>query len=164
MAHGLVFFNFYAINKTLRRWFSLLYMNLIFKLFGRAFFKKEAAVKAWGDYFAPRGVKVLWFSTLLINLALWLLAFLIKKGLHQDLAIMHYNVIFGIDYLAPRGQIYFLPLVALLLFIGNVCLSAYLFRKDAFLLMTLLSAGLVANIFVGLALYSIYLVNFVKIF
>lgn len=138
--------------------------NLIASFFGKFLIKREALVKAWFEYFSFKPAKIYWLVTVIINLFLWLLAFLIKRGLNQDLAILHYNITFGIDYLAPRSQVYFLPLIALVLFFINAGLSFIFLKKDKFIFSLLLISALALNALVGLGLYSIYLVNFVKIF
>lgn len=139
-------------------------MNFTFKLFGQFSFKKEHLSKFLADYFSVRSHKIYWLAAAIANLLLWALAFLIKRGLHQDLAILHYSITFGIDYLAPRVQVYALPLLALLLFLANGLMSLHFFKQDAFLANILLAAALTVNILVGLGLYAIYLVNFVKLF
>lgn len=136
----------------------------ISKFFGKFLFKKEAAGKFLQEYFADRTIKIYWLAGGAANVLLWLLAFLIWRGLHQDLAILHYNIIFGIDYLAPRTQIYFLPLIALILSLLNAGLSLAYWKRDLFLSKLLLAAVAAVNIIVGLGLYSIYIVNFVKLF
>ncbi len=139
-------------------------MNFTHKFFGKFLFKKEAWGRGWADYFAFRPAKVYWLATLAVNLLLWVLAGLIKRGLKQDLAILHYNITFGIDYLAPPVQIYWLPLIGLLLFAINAYLSMIFLKRDGWLVNLLLASALAVNVLVGLGLYSIYLVNFVKIF
>lgn len=139
-------------------------MNFIHKFFGIFLFKKQAWVARLSDYFSIKTIKIYWLAILLTNILLWVLAWLIKRGLNQDLAILHYNITFGIDYLAPRNQVFFVPLIALVLIIINGCVSLVFFKKDSFLLNLLLICNLAINFIVGLGLYSIYLVNFVKIF
>jgi hypothetical protein len=139
-------------------------MNFANKFFGKFLFKREALAKSWGEYFAWLPARVFCLATVAVNLLLWLGAWLIQRGLNQDLAILHYTITIGIDYLAPRAQIFYLPLIGLVLFLLNGCLSFIWFKKDKFLVNLLLAAALAVNVLVGLALYSIYLVNFVKIF
>ncbi len=145
---------------------KLYYMvkNLIPKFFGRFLLKKEAVGQSLADYFAFKPAKFYWLVIGIVNLLLWLLAWLIQRGLKQDLAILHYNVTFGIDYLAPRGQVFWLPVIALVLFLLNGWLAFLFFKKDTFLANLMLVSALMVNLLVGLGLYSIYLVNFVKIF
>lgn len=139
-------------------------IQILPKIFGKFLFHKEQVIKAGAEYFVIPVVRLYWLLTLAVNLILWILAFLIKRGLNQDLAILHYNTTFGIDYLAPRGQIYWLPLIGLLLLFINGALAFVFLKKDKFLGSLLLVSSLAVNFMVGLGLYSIYLVNFVKIF
>jgi len=133
-------------------------------MLGQTLLLKEAFLASVNDYLAEPVIRRYWWALGAVNAALWLLAWLVWRGLHQDLAILHYNIIFGIDYLAPRGQIYFLPFIATILSFVNGWLSLGLCAKNAYLSRLLLAAALAAGLIVGLALYSIYLVNFVKIF
>jgi len=98
---------------------------------------------------------------LMVGLALnWLLALIIKTNLKQELAALHYNIIFGIDLLGSPTEIYLLPLASTLMSLFNLVLILFFHRQDKFLSKLLLATSLVINGFIILAVYSIYLINF----
>ena len=138
--------------------------NFSHKLLGRFLFKRQSWSKTLADYFSISTIRVFWFVTLLLNLGLWTFTWLMVRQLPQDLAILHYNITFGVDSLGAPGELYWLPLWGLLLFLANAIITLWFYKRDKFLLNLLLSSSIFINIIIGLALYSIYLINYVKIF
>jgi len=126
-------------------------------------FKKIGLQSLLNDYFKPFHIKVYIIFFLVSNLLLWLLVWLIVANINQDLAILHYNIIFGIDYIGQPRTIFLLPIYGFGLGLGNWFLSLLIFRKNKLLIHLLMASTLVSHIFLGLAAYSIYLVNFVNI-
>lgn len=96
------------------------------------------------------------------NLALWLGTYYINVNVSQNLVVLHYNVDFGIDLIGEVKRIFIIPVFSLIIIFVNVfLLFNFLRRKDfKFISHLLLAAGLVANLFLFIALVSIYLINF----
>jgi hypothetical protein len=138
--------------------------NFSHKFLGKFLFKSQGLGKTLADYFNVLYIKIFWLITLLINLGLWIFTFLMIGKLPQDLAILHYNIIFGVDSLGAPSELYWLPAVGLMLFLANAIISIFFYKKDKFLLNLLLSSSIFINIVMGMALYSIYLINYVKLF
>lgn len=67
--------------------------------------------------------------SILLNAALWLQTFLMFSQ-DDTTAILHYSIDIGIDFIGQGKQIIVLPLVGLLLLIGNTVLGAGLKRAD----------------------------------
>lgn len=118
---------------------------------------KLALIICW----RPATVKFFLITGLVLNLLNWMLAWLIIARLTagQELAILHYNVLFGIDFIGSPWQIWLLPLYGLLLYLGNNLLALTLQAKDRLAAQILIGASLMVNLFLALALYSIYLIN-----
>ena len=134
------------------------------KMWGQILSKRQELGKIWSDYFAWKPARIYWLVALVLNLALWLMAWLIYRRLDQELVILHYNVIFGIDSLGAPAKIYWLPGIGLLIFSFNALASLFCQERDRFLIGSLLVGSSLINVILGLALYSLYLVNFVNLF
>ena len=67
-----------------------------------------------------------------LNLATWIWLFWqIKPG--EQTVFLHYNILFGADYVGPRWQIMVLPLTGLLILIVNVVLGWVFYNRDKFI-------------------------------
>lgn len=65
-----------------------------------------------------------------VNIIHWLiLLFKIKAGSNVDILI-HYNVIYGADFVQKAKFAYLIPLVALIFLVGNSLLSNFYFSKE----------------------------------
>ena len=97
----------------------------------------------------------------LINAALWAGSIFLARALGEGLAVLHYNVVFGIDLIGNASQMYIMPLLALVIVIGNTLLASYfLYRRERIAVIILISAALLCNLYALVALYFSYLANF----
>lgn len=104
---------------------------------------------------------ILLIITLLINVLTWVASYFLNNIIATDLAVLHYNVVFGIDLVGDASQLYFTPFIALVILIVNILLAAFLKNKrDKLISAMLLSIALVVNIFCLAALYFSYIINF----
>lgn len=96
------------------------------------------------------------------QLILWLEAFFIKKILSGKIVVLHYNIDFGIDLVAPAAYIYYYPLLALIVvFLNFILLMLFYKRKNLNVLINyLLGGALLFSIILSLVLLSVYLINF----
>ncbi len=92
----------------------------------------------------------------------WLQAFFIFRNLSGDFLVLHYNVDFGTDLVGPPVQIFLYPLFGLGISVINIILTAIFNRHKDFSILahSLLAAALAFGLFLNLALWFIYLVNF----
>jgi len=105
----------------------------------------------------------LYFIILLgFNLFVWLVVYLININVSQDLVILHYNIDFGVDLIGGVKGLYIIPTLSLIvILINGILLFPFCHRKDfKFLAHLLLAASLAVNLFLLIALGSIYLINF----
>lgn len=109
-------------------------------------------------------LKILTFSTMAVNAAIWLFANYISNQIGLDKIALHYNVDFGIDFYGDTRQIYTVPLLGTIILAFNFLLLLIISRnikKDIrFISSILLVTALVANIILLGAVTSIYFVNF----
>jgi hypothetical protein len=68
-------------------------------------------------------------TSLLLNVVLWLLPWMFFP--YNDTgAVLHYNVDIGIDFIGQGRQIFLLPLIGLLVAVGNSMLGYVLYHAD----------------------------------
>jgi hypothetical protein len=95
----------------------------------------------------------LWFLeaiSLVVNSISWaVLRFKIRPG--SELLPLHYNIFYGTDAVGRGYQLYFVPLIGLFIFAVNVGFSLALERRDPFGSKMLVSATLVSQFVVLLA-------------
>jgi len=105
----------------------------------------------------------LYFIILLgLNFFIWMAVYLININVSQDLVVLHYNVDFGVDLIGGVKRLFIIPTLGLIVILTNgTLLFSFCRRKDfRFLANILLGASLTVNLFLLIALGSIYLINF----
>jgi len=97
-----------------------------------------------------------------LNLLAWLGTVLIFRSLGNELTVLHYNIDFGIDLVGHRGQLFFNPILGLVLILLNLILILLLARhKDfKFIAYLLWATAVLVNVFLLLAVLAVYLINF----
>jgi len=136
---------------------------MLTKFLGYFNFKKAGWKDILASFFKLSFVKIFLIFTILCNLLLWLLSWLVVVNINQELSILHYNIIFGIDYIGNPYSIFWLPAFGLAIALVNILGSLWFFKREKLLAQMLMLSTLVFHIFLGLSLYSIYLINFVNI-
>jgi len=76
-----------------------------------------------------------------------------------DPIFLHYNILFGVDFIGPWWQIFFLPAIGLLILIINTVLSWLFFQKDKFGAYLLLGVALLCEIFLFIATVLLVFLN-----
>ena len=97
-----------------------------------------------------------------LNLLIWLLSYYVNMQVSQDLVILHYNVDFGVDLIGNVKEIFIIPALGFIIILVNVFLlfNFSKHRHFKFLNHLLFTASILVNLFLLLALASIYLINF----
>lgn len=81
-----------------------------------------------------------------VNILIWLwLAFRIPPQSEQ--VFLHYNILFGVDFVGAWWNVYLLPLTGLFVFIVNFVIGWLLFNKDKFITIILQTVNLISQIF-----------------
>ena len=110
-------------------------------------------------FFYIRFYLILIFS---LNIFLWFFTYYIVSNSHNDLIILHYNVNFGVDLIGNANKLFIMPLLSLIISLINIILIfSFSKRKDfKFITHLLLFPCILINLFLFVAIYSIYLINF----
>ncbi len=98
------------------------------------------------------------FISLVLNGSLWIYFFQNKKESAYP-AILHYNIIFGIDYLDEYGKIYLISSAGLIIIFANAILGYILYNKEKLATYFLVFNMLIVQIFLIVAGYLIVGIN-----
>jgi hypothetical protein len=102
--------------------------------------------------------KILLIITVVLNLLVWLsIALFIKP--QDDPIFLHYNVLFGVDYLGLWWKILFLPLTGIMITLVNGVLGWLLFSKDKFVAHLLNTISVLSHIFILVATALLIFLN-----
>lgn len=107
-------------------------------------------------------VKIYLVILVLQNISLWAFVWLFSKQVGDSLAILHFNVDFGIDLVGDAKKLFAIPVLGLFVSLFNFLLL-FVFLKNKnfkFIAYLLLTAACLVNIFLSLALGPIYWMNF----
>ncbi|HOW60440.1 MAG TPA: hypothetical protein P5548_02140 [Candidatus Moranbacteria bacterium] len=112
------------------------------------------------EFFTSGIVHWVFIGSLVVNLANWgLIIFFIRPV--DFLLILHYNVYFGVDIIGPWWQLYFLPLIGIIILSINTILS-YLFyqKKERIIAHLLMLAAFISQVGITIASVSILMMNY----
>ncbi len=94
----------------------------------------------------------------ILNLFLWIL-FLQNKKEGDYPVILHYNLIFGVDYLDQYQKIYLISTMGLIILLLNLALGYYLYLKEKLASYLLVFSAFIVQIFLLFAGYLIIAIN-----
>ncbi len=112
------------------------------------------------EYFHSGLIQWVLIGSLILNVANWIfIAFFIRPV--DFPIILHYNVYFGVDVIGSWWQMYFMPLIGLLILLVNAFLG-YLFyqKKERIAAHLLMLATFVVQIGLSVAVASLLLINY----
>ena len=98
------------------------------------------------------------FASLILNGSLWAYFFQNEKESAYP-AILHYNIIFGVDYLDEYSKIYLISSAGLIIIFANVILGYILYNKEKLAAYFLIFNALLAQVFLIVAGYLIVGIN-----
>jgi len=94
----------------------------------------------------------------ILNLFLWII-FLQNKKEGDYPVILHYNLIFGVDYLDQYQKIYLISAMGLIILLLNLALGYYLYLKEKLASYLLVFSAFIVQIFLLFAGYLIIAIN-----
>ena len=101
-------------------------------------------------YFKTLPNLIMILASLLVNILSWLwLVFQIHP--QPEPIFLHYNVLFGVDYLGSWWKVFYLPLFGLLILLTNFIIGWSLFGKDKFIAQILNAVSVFCQIFIFIA-------------
>ena len=96
--------------------------------------------------------------SLVLNSFIWII-FLQNKKEGDYPVILHYNMIFGVDYLDHYQKIYLIPIIGLMILFFNIVLGYYLHLKEKLASYLLIFSAFIVQIFLLFAGYLIIAIN-----
>lgn len=124
----------------------------------KKFFFSGVRILMSGPYFADRIITSALFTSLSINLLIWF--YIYKNKITGDYpVILHYNLIFGVDYLGDYFKAYFISFIGLLILMLNTFLSHYFYSRERLASYFLVINILIIQIFLLFAGYLVVRVN-----
>ncbi len=112
------------------------------------------------EYFHSGLIQWVLIGSLILNVANWIfIAFFIRPV--DFPIILHYNVYFGVDVIGSWWQMYFMPLIGLLILFVNAVLG-YLFyqRKERIAAHLLMLTTFIVQLGLSIAVTSLLLMNY----
>ncbi|OGH77980.1 MAG: hypothetical protein A2469_01180 [Candidatus Magasanikbacteria bacterium RIFOXYC2_FULL_40_16] len=94
----------------------------------------------------------------LINLANWVWI-IISIRPQKELIFLHYNILFGVDYVGEWWRVYLVAITGLVIFIFNFLLGWLLFNKDKFVSILMNIVNVVSQIFLIIATAILVFLN-----
>ena len=127
---------------------------------------RTKTLKIWaGNFFAKdffRSGYVHWalICSILLNFLDWgLLAYFIKAV--DFPIILHYNVYFGVDLIGDWWQVYFLPLVGVMVIGVNLALGLFFYQqKERIVTHVLLLASTIVQVIITIGVINIIRINY----
>lgn len=108
-----------------------------------------------------RSFLVITVITVFLNILNWVGVYFLVKAVGTNLAVLHYNVVFGVDLVGDASQFYNVPFFGLVTIIINVLLAGLLNKNNEKLAATIfLVLATIINVFCLTALYFSYIINF----
>ena len=118
---------------------------------------------SWLSFWNTKSVKIHLLLSGSLNLIIWLLAALIFYRASQALLIIHYNILFGIDWVSDKSTVFWLPGAGLIVLIINTVLSWRVGNRDNLSKHLLLGGAVVTNLFLLLAIATVWSINYINL-
>ena len=109
-------------------------------------------------YFKYRFNLVMFILALSLNIANWIWIVLRIRP-QEDLIFLHYNILFGVDYIGEWWRVYFVATTGLIILIINFLLGWLLFNKDKFVSIIMNIVSVVSQIFLLIATAILVFLN-----
>ncbi|MFA6427466.1 MAG: hypothetical protein WCW16_03405 [Candidatus Magasanikbacteria bacterium] len=109
-------------------------------------------------FFLSLPILVLTILGVLFNLASWV--WLLLEVPHStEQVFLHYNILFGVDKIGSWGKIFLVPLIGLIILLANIFFGWLSYAYDKFMSQVLLTASVIAQIFILIASILISFLN-----
>jgi hypothetical protein len=89
---------------------------------------------------------IMLFLAILANILTWFwIIFRIRP--QEDLIFLHYNILFGVDYIGEWWRVFYIPTIGLLILFINFVIGWVLFSKDKFISVILNAISVISGVF-----------------
>ena len=109
-------------------------------------------------YIRDRLILVSLLTSLLLNIILWV-TFASKFGWSAERVPLHFNIIYGIDFLGGARKIYQLPATGFVILLANAALGKLLFAREKLLSNFLNFGALLAQVILFFAAMTLLILN-----
>jgi hypothetical protein len=96
--------------------------------------------------------------SLVLNLLIWFWLFWQISG-SEEVVLLHYNILFGVDYIGPRYLVAMIPLTGLFILISNAVVGWLSYPKDKMIAAMLNFATSIIQIFLLVAASLVVFLN-----
>ncbi|MBD3311399.1 MAG: hypothetical protein GF349_02805 [Candidatus Magasanikbacteria bacterium] len=96
--------------------------------------------------------------SIVINILTWLWLFLQIRP-REDYIFLHYNILFGVDYIGDWWKIVYVPATGIIILFANIIAAWFLYKKDKFASYLILAACLYSQIFLFIAASLLVFLN-----
>lgn len=112
------------------------------------------------EFFQSGIVHWVFIGALILNVVNWgLIAYFIRPV--DFPIILHYNVYFGVDVIGDWWQVYYLPLIGLLILAANTILGYFFYQqKERIVAHLLMLATFIAQIGITIAVSCLLMINY----
>lgn len=137
-------------------------MNIAFSKLLSSIYLGFEMLRLWiRGLFNDRIIRILGIVLLVVQVTIWSIAVILVKSIGSALAVLHYNVVFGIDKVGEASLLYLTPLSAFVIMVINFIFASYcLASRQRNAALIILGVSILVHIFTLLALYFSYLANF----
>lgn len=118
----------------------------------------QSFLTLYAYFLKDRFVKINLFLAGGLNIILWLWLFWQTKDFTGNIAL-HYNIYFGIDFLGPWFNLFYLPTIGLAFFLFNLAIGAISFEREKMLGYFLVGATTLNQILLLLAAFFVVFIN-----
>ncbi len=109
-------------------------------------------------YFLAKRNIILFFISFLLNTATWVWLFTQIKP-QEDYLFLHYNILFGVDYVGDWWKVVYVPATGLAIFMINMLLGWIFYGKDKFAATLLNVVSVYCQIFLFVAASLLVFLN-----
>lgn len=96
--------------------------------------------------------------SLALQLAIWIWLLWNIRSQEENI-FLHYNVLFGVDYIGEWWRVYAVPVTGFVIFVANFMVGWVFFRKDKFVSELLNTASAICQIFLLIAAALLVFLN-----
>lgn len=83
---------------------------------------------------------------LLVNISTWVWI-LWNMRPQEEMIFLHYNILFGVDYVGEWWRVFSIPIIGLLIIFANFLIGWFLFHKDKFISTIMNAVSLFCQLF-----------------
>jgi hypothetical protein len=95
----------------------------------------------------------------LLNLAAWIWPLWQLRVTSGEQIFLHYNILYGVDYVGEWWRVLYLPSTGLLILLTNFIMGWFLFHKDKFAAYSLNAVSVICQIFLLIAVALLVFLN-----